>query len=152
MNLLDHRFKYAGAILVLCGIILSVLYLWLDLILRLPVFAIVSSFLETHLFSMSQTNIVDELMLILLLAGLFLMAFSKEKEEHPDFIQLRFKAWMKAFQLNTVLLLLSVVFIFGTGFIAILAINLYSMVVFYLAFFHFYLCRERRSAGKNGQE
>lgn len=133
--LLPYPVKFAGLLLMLAGLILGVAYLWLDFRFTLPVFAIFSSFLETKMFVTFNTNFADELVLLLILSGLGLIIFSKEKNESEYIERVREKAFARALIWNTVLLLISILFIYGSGFIGMLVINLFSFSLFFLFFF-----------------
>jgi hypothetical protein len=134
--LLPFRWKYAGLFLTLAGTVLSVLYLFFDFRFSMPVFAVFSSFLETKIFATFRTNFADELVLFLLISGLSLIVFSKEQNETEQLNLIRFHALMKAVLVNNVLLLFSLLFIYGAGFVAFLVFNLVSLQLFYLVFFY----------------
>ena len=136
MFLLSNRFKLPGWCLAGIGSIAAVCYLVLDFQIVIPVFAIFSSFLETKVFTILRTNFADEMIMLTLLAGLFLVVFSKEKEETPELNLTRAKAWSMALGTNSILLFISILFIYGTGFFAILVLNLYSVFIFYLFIFY----------------
>ena len=134
--LLPYPWKLVGYFLTVCGTVLAVLYLWFDFRFSMPVFAVYSAFLETRMFVSFSTNFADETTMILLVTGLGLIVFSKEKSESENLDKIRFKAITKAFILNNILLLLSILFVFGSGFIAVLVFNLISFSLFYLIFFY----------------
>jgi len=134
--LLPYRWKLAGIILLLAGTVSAIFYIWFDFRFRMPVFAVYSSFLETKLFETFKTNFSEELTLMLLIGGFSLVIFSKEKNEFEGLDLFRFRALFKALIINNILLFLSVLFIYGSGFIAILVINLFSFFILYLLFFH----------------
>ena len=135
--LLPFPFKFAGLFLTLSGLALAVLYLWFDFRFTIPVFALFSSFVETKIFATFQTNFADELTMLLLVAGLGLVVFSKEKNETENLTLVRAKALAKANVANTIFLLFSIMFVYGSGFIGILILNLFSFSIFYLIFFYF---------------
>ena len=134
--LLPYRFKFVGLILLFLGFTFSIAYIWFDFQVRMPVFAVYSAFIETKTFATFPTNVADELILILLLSGFLLIVFSREKQENliPEF--LRLKAFMYSLIVNTALLLFSVIFVYGSGFIAVLVFNIISIPVFYLTAFY----------------
>jgi len=134
--LLSYRWKWVGIFLSLAGIILAVMYFFFDFSFTLPVFAVFSSFIETKIFATFTTNFADELILILLITGVGLIVFSKEKHETEMLDKLRLSAIFKSILANTIFLLFSVLFIYGTGFMAIMIFNLISGSVFYLIFFY----------------
>lgn len=135
-NLPDYRWKYPGVILIAAGLVFTLLYLLTNFTIYFPAFAVVSSFLETKFFITVRTNLADELLMLCLVSGLAMIAFSCEKNEQRRFMTFRYKALWKAFRWNTALLLFSVVFIYGQGFIIVLSMNLVSVFVLYLVFFY----------------
>jgi hypothetical protein len=135
--LLPYRYKWVGAILIFLGLGGLVLFSWSDFRLMLPVFAVYSSFLETKTFAIVQTNVADELIMLFLLAGIFLLAFSKEKMEGENMVRLRSKAIYMALLVNSCLLVFSILFVYGKGFLAALFVNLYSVFLLYLVFLFF---------------
>jgi hypothetical protein len=103
----------------------------------MPVFAVFSSFMETKTFETFTTNFADELILLLLVCGLGFIVFSKEKVETKNLDSVRYQAISKAAVTNNIFLLFSILFVYGSGFIAVLVINLFSFSVLYLFIFYF---------------
>jgi hypothetical protein len=134
--LLPHYCKTIGTILVLIGIVFSVLYLKFDFNYTTSVFAVLSIYLENQFFVITQTNIIDEITLILFVVGFGLIVFSKEKNEAEYLNALREKAVTNAIIVNTFFILFSILFIYGGGFLGILGFNLFSVFIFYLIFFY----------------
>jgi len=134
--LLPYRWKWVGIILTLAGIILSVLFFLFDFRFKIPVFALYSAFLEAKICTVIRTNFADELILLLLISGLGLIILSKEQNEAEGLDLHRMKAMFRAVISNAVFLLISVLFVYGSGFMAILVINTLSLFVFYLLFFN----------------
>ena len=142
--LLPYKCKWIGTILIFMGLVELVFYLWFDFRITLPVFAVFSSFLETKMFTSFRTNIADELIMLTLLAGFFMAAFSREKTESEILDKLRAKAFSKAVLTNVIVLIFSILFIYGNGFFAILLLNLFSIFIFYLIFFFLIKRKELR--------
>jgi hypothetical protein len=134
--LLPYYFKTIGAIFVLVGILLSVLYLKFNLNYTTSVFAIISIYLENQFFVLTKTNIIDEITLVFIVVGFGLMAFSAEKNESERLNAIRTKALTKAVMTNTIFMLCSIMLIYGGGFIGILVVNLFSVFIFYLIYFY----------------
>jgi hypothetical protein len=137
--LLPHKYRNLGIILMLFGIIASILYLYFDFRFKIPVFALVSSFLKTKYLTIFSTNFSDELAIVLLISGLSLIAFSKEKNEDlmddatsKSLSVLRGNAMIKAVLLNTLVLFFSVLFFYGKVFIFVLIINMFSTLIMYI--------------------
>ena len=134
--LLPYHYKFVGGFLASVGIVLAVFYLFFDFCITIPVFAICSIFIETKFFTTFQTNFADELILLLVISGLGLLVFSKEKNESKNLDDLRFKSLRKSIILNTTLVLISILFSYGGAFLAVMVCNLFSVFIFYLIFFH----------------
>jgi hypothetical protein len=143
--LLPYAWKYVGALITAAGVVMAILYYFFNIKFRMPVFAVYSSFVGTKMFESVKTNVTDELTLLLLIAGLGLIVFSKEKNESEEMDGLRSDALSKAALLNTIFLVFSVLFIYGSGFIVCLVLNLFSLPVFYLIIFH--LMKRKKSIG-----
>jgi hypothetical protein len=141
--LLPFPWKFAGISLTLAGLVLAVLYIWFDFRFTMPVFAVFSSFMETKTFATFKTNFADDLIMLLLISGLGLIVFSKEKTESDQLNQARTQALIKAILANTIFLFFSVLFVYGTGFIGILVFNLFSVPIFYLFFFYAFERKKR---------
>jgi hypothetical protein len=141
--LLPFPWKFAGICLTLAGLVLAVLYIWFDFRFTMPVFAVFSSFMETKTFATFKTNFADDLIMLLLITGLGLTVFSKEKTESDHLNQARTQALIKAILANTIFLFFSVLFVYGTGFIGILVFNLFSVPIFYLFFFYAFERKKR---------
>jgi hypothetical protein len=135
--LLPNTYKRIGAVLIFAGLVGLVFFIWFDFRITLPVFAVYSSFLETKVFTTFRTNVADELIMLTLLTGFFMVAFSKEKTESEIMDQLRAKAFSKAILANICLLVFSILFIYGNGFLMILLLNLILIFIFYLIFLFF---------------
>lgn len=140
--MLPYLWKYPGILLIFSGVVLAILYIWFDFRFTIPVFAVFSSFVETKMFATFNTNFADELIMLLFICGFGLVVFSKEKDESESLDSIRDKALVMAFISNNLLLLCSVLFVYGSGFIAILVLNQITLSVFYLCFFYFMKQRE----------
>ena len=132
-----------GIVLAFLGIVLAIMYLWFDFRFTMPVLAVFSSFLETKMFVTFSTNFADELILLLLISGTGMIVFSKEKNESETLDSLRNRAWVKAIIVNNIFLIVSVLFVYGSGFMAVLIFNTFSVSVFYLCFFYLIEYRNR---------
>jgi hypothetical protein len=137
MILLPNKNRWIGWMLVIAGLAGTLAYLLTDFRITLPVFALYSGFLESKFFTVYQSNVADELILILLLAGLFMVTFSGEKKEDDRIAGIRSVAWRRAIMTNSILLALSILLVYGNGFLAVLVVNLFSLHITYLLFFTF---------------
>jgi hypothetical protein len=133
---LSYRIKWAGWVLVGLASGMLAAYLLLDFRFRMPVFAVLSSFFETKFFVTFQTNFADELIMLCYLAGFFLLVFSRERTENTGMDLKRSRAIFLAIRYNMVFLAFSILFVYGTGFIGALLLNMYSPFIIYLLVFY----------------
>ena len=135
--LFSNKFKIPGLILVIAGLVLAILYFSINLRFEIPVFAVVSSFMETKLFTTFSTNFADELTMILLFSGLFILATSEEKDENEQVKASRQKAVKTALIINSAILAFAILFIYGSGFMAVIIANPFLPFIIYLILFSF---------------
>ncbi len=135
--LFSNKFKIPGLILVIAGLVLLILYFSINLRFEIPVFAVVSSFMETKLFTTFSTNFADELTMILLFSGLFILATSEEKDENEQVKASRQKAVKTALIINSAILAFAILFIYGSGFMAVIIANPFMPFIIYLILFSF---------------
>ncbi len=147
--LLPYKFKLIGVLITLAGIVMAVIYKTMDFQIKLPVFAIVSAFLETKFLTSFSTNVADEIVLVVLMTGLAMIMFSKERNERAGYDLLRSRAMFRAVMLNAVLMLLTVLFTYGFAFVSMLLFNLFSISLIYLALFYLSL---RRAKSNNRED
>ncbi|MBN2665052.1 MAG: hypothetical protein JXR67_00965 [Bacteroidales bacterium] len=135
--LFSNKFKIPGLILLITGLIFSILYFSINLRFELPVFAVVSSFMETKLFTTFSTNVADELTMIFLFSGLFILTMSEEKDENELLKAARQKAVKIALIVNSAIIAFAILFIYGTGFMAVTIANPFLPFIIYLLLFSF---------------
>jgi hypothetical protein len=148
--LISHKYKIPGYLLIFIGLVLTILYFSVDFRFEMPVFAVFSSYFETKFFTAFRTNFADELIILLFLAGLTLVAFSKEKNESELLQPLRIKALIKTAIINSLVMTFSVVFIYGSGFMAILIVNIFLPFILYLSIFNLLKFRGGANSQKTG--
>lgn len=143
-KLLPFHFKKWGYLSILAGLIFGWIYSNSSIRIESPVFAVWSSFLEQKFFVISRTNLTDELALFFLLSGLFTIIFSKDKDENESTKKIRYKAFLLSFLLNYILLLFSILFVFGSGFIYFVVFNLISQSTIFVVCFELLKLFNRR--------
>jgi hypothetical protein len=143
--LFPRKSRYIGLFLILLHI--PVRWIWeylnpgIDHSHRLPSKAGDSLlFTNEHLFFLASA--------LLMVTGLFLIAFSKEKIEDEQISQLRLDSLRWAIYLNYLILILSLVFTNGIDFIDILRLNLWVPLVFFIIRFRWVIFRLDRSLNK----
>ena len=142
--MLPYKYKLPGYILIATGLMAAILFFSINFRFEIPVFAVVSSYMETRVFTTFRTNITDEVILLILLVGFILVACSGEKDEYKIDKSIRIKALGKTVIVNSLFLVFSIVFIYGSAFLMMSVANLFSPFILYLIFFNYYLSREKR--------
>jgi len=134
--MLPNAWKKAGWALIAAGAVLTGFYIFTSFRITMPVPVLFSAFLEIKYLTSFRTNVADELVMLTLLAGFFLVIFSKDKQEEEDSWDRRGKALFKALFCNSIVLLLSIIFIYGQGFMGMLIVQVFSLFIFYLLFYY----------------
>jgi IS4 transposase len=101
-------------------------------------------FSATHLFFIGTT--------LLVLVGLFLIAFSRERVEDEQIIQLRLDSLRWAIYLNYAILLFSLVFTRGSDSNHVLLLNIWLPLLFFILRFQWVLYRLNRSSRSNDSD
>jgi hypothetical protein len=87
-------------------------------------------------------DIADELLYLTIIAGLFMVAFSRQKVEDERIAQIRLEALQWGIYTNYFLLILCIVFVYGTKFLVVLAYNMFTpLFIFVLRFYWLLLIR-----------
>lgn len=97
------------------------------------------------LFTLDRNNFSDEIISIGLILGLILTAFSKEKIEDEWTSKLRLDSLLWGVYVNTVLLLLAIIFIYGELFWQVMILNLFTTLIIFIIRFNFILWKENKS-------
>jgi len=132
------NFRFVGILFFILGIILGVARFKFGFkpdILDIKVFTLFSSYIETKYMEFIRNNMGEELTSFLLLAGLFMMAFARERNEREEFNSYRLKAFFIAAYSNFLFLLVAVFFTHGFAFVYMLMVNMgFGLLVYTLAF------------------
>lgn len=136
IRLLSFSYKKAGIVFLVVAVLLTILYFSFNFRFSVPVFAVFSSFLEIKYFTVFKTNFADELIMLLFLSGFFFVIFSEEKVENAVYKEFRVKAFIQSVKYYGAFLLLSILFIYGNGFISLLVLNMFTLFIFYLLIFY----------------
>jgi hypothetical protein len=99
-------------------------------------------FSPPHLFFIGTT--------LMVLVGLFLIAFSKEKVEDEQIVQLRLDSLRWAIYLNYAILLFSLVFTSGSDSKHILLLNIWLPLLFFILRFQWVMYKLNRLAKSDG--
>lgn len=159
--LLPHKYKKFGWMLFIPALLFSLLDLFSilrfeDVQIKSNVFAIVSnsgfgvSDSSGHAFSREQylkiiqTQIFDEIVLCSLLIGAYLIAFSMQKIEDEYIAHVRLESLLWSVFLNTAILFLSTIFIYGAEYLYVIHINMVSVLLIFIARFNFIIWKNSK--------
>lgn len=147
--LLPHSFKMVGWIMLVLMVVPGLMIVFGNFelsFLDMDVFTIYDSGfpgINTY-FAMTDNNITNEVVGILFLLGAVFVAFSKEKMEDEFIAKIRLDSLLWAVYLNYAILLLCFLFFFGFGFMAVMILNMYSVLLFFIIRYQIVLFRYRR--------
>ena len=138
--LLPHRFQKFGWMLILPFAVLLFAnnyfdfnFSWLESEVR-----------EGALFEDSRENFTNEIAMIGVFISLFLIAFSKEKEEDEFIQKLRLDSLLIACYANTFLLILGTLLFYGFGFLEFMGYNMFTIQLIFIARFRWVLFQQRK--------
>jgi hypothetical protein len=90
-------------------------------------------------------NFTDEVGSLALIAGLLMIAFSREKEEDERTVKLRLESLLWAVFVNSGWMMFSIVFFYGVLFANIMTYNICTPLILFIARFNFVMYKERRN-------
>ncbi len=146
MRLLPTAWKWPGLILSLTGLPLGALsvfgefeFAWLSFRVRE----------KGDLFSSEMENFTNELALTLIIAGLLILAFTRERDEDERIRQIRLEAFQWSILIHFVILLIGNWLLYGSAFFYLMTFNLCTpLLVFLLRFYYVLYISEPRAAAK----
>lgn len=142
MFLLPYKMRFVAVALLISAAVCAYLYLWggRPEFFNIKIFALVSVYLETRYFVIAQTNILDELAAILLLAGIVAFSFSKLKTEKPEYHLFRIKALVYSVFIASAFWILSFLLIYGMAiFLITSGLFIFYLISYNLLFYYFIL-------------
>lgn len=147
--LLPHRFKKLGWVLLIFGFVLGLTYQvldWFDVDLY--------DFFEKKMVDIIYLDfnnkilkggLLDELIAILIIIGGIIVGFSKTKVEDEFINQLRLSSLVWAVYVSYGVLFFAVIFIYDMAFFNIMSINMFTVLLFFVARFHVLLYKANKS-------
>ena len=142
--LLPQKLFKLGWILFIPSLIAATVYPGFDNgpeFLEIKVFSVlnVDSIFSTEDGHIIKNNIFDEILGVLLVIGLFLIAFSRKKYEDEMIYNLRMESLIWALYWNFGFLVLAMIFIYDVYFFSFMLANMYLILVLFIIRFHFKL-------------
>ena len=149
---MPRNFKFVGIIFFIAGVVAGISRFYLGIkpkLLNMNAFAFYSQYVEEKYLQVIKNNYGEEITGFLLITGLFLFAFSREKQEKEEYCFLRVKAMAASFYLNFAFLLAALLFTFGFAFVYMLMINMGFGLLAYIVVFQTLLFKNRRKSRDN---
>ena len=136
--LFPYKFKRAGWIVFIPAAILGSLYLFFD---YTPDFLhLQSPFIDSEsMFSATNNNLIDEISGVFSIIGLLMIAFSKEKNEDEFISKIRLESLLWATYSNYIIVLIGIIFVYGSAFFYVLIFNLFTILLFFIIRFNLVL-------------
>jgi hypothetical protein len=125
-----------GWLLAVPSFVLGMLYLFINLEFSFLEFQIRSEH-QTDLLKGEIENFTNELIGILLIIGLNLIAFSKEKLEDEWVAQTRLESLQWGVYINSLVMIVSLLFLYGSDFLTVMTFNLFTVLFFFIIRFHY---------------
>ncbi len=145
--LLPRNFRFVGIFFLLGGVISGVARFYFGFkpkFLTIDFFALYSYYLDEKFIQTVSNNFGEEITGFLIITGLFMIAFSREKTENPQTGLIRLRAFFYTFYLNFIFLLFALLFTFGFAFIYMLIVNMGFGLLTYIAIFQLLLLIDRK--------
>lgn len=147
--LFPNSFKKIGWGLLIPGIVLGMIYLFVDdnpNLLNLIVFTFADEqiFGESSYFALVENNIFDELISLLIIVGGLLVAFSKEKTEDEFISKIRLDSLVWATYINYAILIIALIFVHDMSFLWVLVFNMFTLILFFVIRFNWILIQSKK--------
>jgi small-conductance mechanosensitive channel len=146
--LLPHKMKKIGWLLAIPAAVLMILYMHFDFTFSFLDYyrkAAHISFDNGFLFNIQSNNFTDEIGSIVLIIGLLFIAYSREKDEDERIAKLRLESLLWAVLVNSILIILAIIFFYSVQFLRIMAYNICTPLILFIARFNLILYFERKS-------
>ena len=103
LPLLPYRYRFYGIFFLIIAIVSGYLYFFggRPVFFTVPVFAAVTSYIETRTMVLAQTNILDEIAAVFFITSLVFFGFSKDKNESKLTLDFRLKSLMFSVYITT---------------------------------------------------
>ncbi len=150
--LLPAKFRFVGSIFFIAGVITGIFRFYLGIkpkILDARVFAVYSEYLDEKYMKLVNNNLGEEITLFLVLSGLFLIAFSKEKTENEIISNIRYQSLIISFYISFIFLLAATFFTYGFAFLYMLILFSAIPMASYIVIFRFHLYLYQKNLKSN---
>ena len=146
--LFPHKYKRIGWIIAIPAFVLMLFTLHADFHFKFLDYVRgpeESWFGENFLFNLRVHNFTDELGSLLLIIGLLMIAFSRQRQEDERVAKLRLESLLWAVYVNSAWLMFSIIFFYNALFANIMAYNICTPLILFIARFNLVMYLDRRN-------
>jgi hypothetical protein len=142
--LLPHIFKIIGWVIFIPSFILGILWTaaGFEFKVNSPVFALWAD--NGQFFTIISQDIYNEIIAVPLLISLMFISFAREKNEDEYLTRIRLESLTWSIYVNTSILILSWIFIFGGGFYNIMVYNMFTVLILFIVKFYSILYKNKK--------
>jgi hypothetical protein len=145
--LFPHRYRLVGCILAIPSAVIMILSMYWEFSFPFLHYSSGKStqgiFSEYFLYQITDHNFTGEVASILVIVGLLMVAFSREREEDERTMKLRLESLLWAVYVNAALILAAIVFVYGTMFLAVLVYNTCATLLIFIVRYRWVLYTDR---------
>ena len=139
--LFPHQFKRIGIILLILFVPLGLYVVNEDFEpevfdLKVPAVLVDEIIGERFVFGMTENNILNEIVGVVLILSFLFVAFSKERQEDELIARIRLESLVWATYVNYAVLLLSMLFVYGLSFLWVMIFNMFTILLFFIIRFN----------------
>jgi hypothetical protein len=139
--LFPHRFKRIGLMILIPFILIGLYVVNYDIEpeifdFNVPAVFVDEFFGEKFVFGMTENNILNEIVGVILILSFLMVAFSKEAEEDELIAKVRLESLVWATYANYAVLLVSMVLIYGISFLWVMIFNMFTILLFFIIRFN----------------
>lgn len=147
--LLPNQFKKIGWLIFIPVLILGLL--WVIFEFEPAAFDIktVALFKDDYLddiqfMAITENNIVDEIIGVLIIISGIFIAFSKEKEEDEFISKIRLESLVWATYVNYAILILALILVYNMSFFWVMVFNMFTVLIFFIIRYNWALYKSKR--------
>lgn len=149
--LFPHRYKKVGWTILIPSILLGLVSLILNYepaFLDARVFTIFEDgiFEPSKSFAITENNVLNEIIAILIITSSILVAFSKELHEDEFIAKIRLESLVWATYINYGILILGLMLVYGTAFFWVMVFNMFTILLIFIIRFHWEVYKLNRTA------
>lgn len=147
--LLPNRFKKIGWIVFIPSLIAGILWSVFEFepaALTIKTLALFDDeFLNNLQFmSITENNILDEIIGVLIIISAIFIAFSKEKEEDEFISKIRLESLVWATYVNYAILILALILVYSMSFFWVMVFNMFTVLIFFIIRYNWALYKLRK--------